>query len=221
MFDDLRAAFHEALENFNRELRRETLPETTDRLLRGMRREIVQEKGELTLLEEQLQKAQADARREEELARTCLRRERLARDIGDEETADVAEEHAAKHLGHSRVLDKKARAMQEELELRRRNVDDMIDKFTDARRQRDVLIATVGRTGARESFSSADDLFDELDRVAEKIEGDGHMADAAAAMDAEGPTRLERDGGIDPALADDGAQLDAALAELKRRMGKS
>jgi phage shock protein A len=221
MFDDLRAAFHEALENFNRELRRETLPDTTDRLLRGMKQEIVQEKGELATLEEQLRKAEADSRREGELALTCRRRERMALGIGDEETAGVAAEHAAKHEGHQRVLEKKARAIEEELELRRRNVDDMIDKFTDARRQRDALIATVGRTSARQSFSTAEDLFDELDRVAEKIEGEGHRADAAATIDMDGPADLEPEGGFDSPPADDGAQLDAALAELKRRMGES
>jgi len=220
MFDDLRAAFHEALENFNRELRRESLPETADQLLRGMKREITQEKAEIAGLEEQLHKARTDSRREEDLASTCRRRERMARDIGDDETAAVAAEHAMKHEGHHAVLERKAQAIEEELELRRRNVNDMIDKFTDARHQRDALIATVGSTTARTTFATAADLFDELDRMAERIEGEGHANDAATTTDLPEPGHVGADTEPDSVPIDDGAQLDAALAELKRRMGK-
>ena len=36
MFDDLRSAFREAYENFNKELNREHVPETVNRLIGGL-----------------------------------------------------------------------------------------------------------------------------------------------------------------------------------------
>jgi phage shock protein A len=239
VFDDLRAAFREALDNFNNELRRENVSETTDRLLLGMKNEIADEKVQLKELESQLDTAVASSERERDLGATCRRREKMARTIGDDETADLAAQHAAKHEGHHTLLEKKAVAIREEIEFRRRNVDEMIDKFSEAKERRDALSATAGRTGARKSFSDADDLFSELDRMAEKIEGKHRHEDAAEALDA-----LERD--LDSAAGDDlghdldheydydtgpeeappapvreELDVDAALAELKRRMGQS
>jgi len=223
MFEDLRAAFREALDNFNKELRRENVSETTDRLLVGMKNEIADEKVQVRELESQLEKAIAGAEREGEAAATCRRREKMARDIGDEETAALAGQHAVKHEGHQALLVKKAQAMREELEFRRRNVDEMIDKFTEAKEKRDALTATTGRSSARRSLSEADDLFGELDRMAEKIEGTRRQGDAAEALDA-----LDLDGDEneyhvrldDEAPPREELDVDAALAELKRRMGQ-
>jgi phage shock protein A len=223
VFEDLRAAFREALDNFNKELRRENVSETTDRLLIGMKNEIADEKVQIRDLDAQLEKAVAGAEREKAAAATCRRREKMARDIGDEETATLAAEHAVKHEGHQALLVKKAEAMREELEFRRRNVDEMIDKFTEAKEKRDALTATTGRSSARQSISEADDLFGELDRMAEKIEGERRQGDAAEALDA-----LDLDGDDSEyhvRLDDEPPQreeldVDAALAELKRRMGE-
>ncbi len=222
MFDDLRAAFREALENFNRELNRDQVPETVDRLLVGMRNEIVDEKAEIKGLEAQLEKAEAQAAREAENARTCRRREDMARQIDDEETAALAVQHAEKHEGHHALLLKKAAAMREELDFRRRTLQEMTAKFEEARTKRDALSATAGRTGARESFAEADDLFGELDRMAAKIEGEDARAEAAEILDS-----LDLDGGPDYHVELDDEpppreklDVDAALAELKRRMGQ-
>ncbi|HET9948763.1 MAG TPA: hypothetical protein VFQ22_07565 [Longimicrobiales bacterium] len=220
MFEDLRAAFREALENFNRELRRDQVPETVDRLLSGMRKEIVAEKAEVAGLEQQLEKTQAEIVREQENGETCRRRERMARDIGDQETADIAARQAVKHESRHAVLVKKAQALGEELELRRGTVREMMERFEEARSRRDALGATAGRTEARRTFQEADDLFAELDRMAEKVEGERARGDAAEMLDA-----LDDDGASDlrisldeePSRPND-AELDAALAELKRRM---
>jgi hypothetical protein len=171
MFEDLRAAFREALDNFNRELRRENVSETADRLLFGMKREITDEKVQVADLESQLEKTVAESQREKDLGATCRRREKMARQIGDEETASLAAQHAAKHEGHHVLLENKAVALREELAFRRRNVDEMIDQFSAAKQKRDALAATAGRSGARSTFTDADDLFGELDRMADKIEG--------------------------------------------------
>lgn len=222
MFDDLRDAFREALDNFNKELKREQVPETVDRLLVGMRDEIVGEKAQIAGLEEQLEKASAQTRLEAERGATCRRREELARRIGDEETATLAAEHAIKHEGHQALLQKKGDAIREELEFRRRTADEMVAKFEEARGKRDALSATAGRSSARDSFAEADDLFGELDRMAQKIEGEGSRAEAAEILDS-----LDHDGDSDYHVelddqppAREELDVDAALAELKRRMGE-
>jgi phage shock protein A len=227
MFEDLRAAFREALDNFNKELRRENVSETADRLLVGMKREIADEKVQVRELESQLEKALAQSSREQEAGATARRREKMARSIGDEETASVAAQHAAKHEGHHALLEKKAAAIREEIEFRKKNVDEMIDKFTEAKQKRDALSATAGRTGARRSFAEADDLFGELDRMADKIEGERRRGEAAEALDDLDLDLDESDRGpdyhvrLDEPPPREELDVDAALAELKRRMGQS
>jgi len=224
MFEDLRAAFREALDNFNKELRRENVSETADRLLLGMKSEIVDEKARVRDLESELDRALSEARREKELGATCRRREKMALAIGDEETATVAAQHAVKHEGHNALLDRKAATLREELEFRRKNVDEMIEQFSTAKQKRDELSATAGRAGARKTFTEADDLFGELDRMAEKIDGERRRGEAAEALG-----DLDLDGGEsdnhvnldDPPRAEPELDVDSALAELKRRMGRS
>lgn len=222
MFEDLRAAFREALDNFNRELRRENVSETADRLLVGMKNEIADEKVQIRELEAQLEKALAGVRREQDAGATARRREKMAREIADEETAAIAAQHAAKHEGHHALLEKKAAAIAEEIEFRRGNVDEMIEKFSEAKQKRDALSATAGRASARGSFAEADDLFGELDRMAEKIEGERRQGDAAEALDdldlGDDDYHVRLDEAPPPREALD---VDEALAELKRRMGQS
>jgi len=217
MFEDLRTAFREALENFNKELKRDQVPETVDRLLGGMKDEITDEKAEIRGVEDQLEKARRELAHEKELAATCRRRERMAREIGDEETAGVAVEHAVKHEGHLTVLEKKVAALGEELAYRRKAVDEMLEKFTEARRKREELSATAGRKSARDSLSEADDLFSELDRMAEKIEGERVRGEAAEELD-ESASDFKLSLDEDPPTEE--LDVDSALAELKRRMGR-
>ena len=222
MFEDLRDAFKEALDNFNKELKRDRVPETVDRLLVGMRNEIVDEKAQVAGLEKQLEQALAQAKLEAERGQTCRRREEMARRVPDDDTADLAAQHAVKHEGHHALLLKKAEAIREELEFRKGTVKEMMARFDEARTQRDALSATSGRSSARESFAQADDLFGELDRMAEKIEGERSKGEAAEILDS-----LDLDGDSDYHVElDDEApepeelDVDAALAELKRRMGQ-
>ena len=224
MFDDLRAAFREALDNFNKELKRDQVPETVDRLLGGMKSQLADELAEVRGLEAELEKATAASAREKDAGDTCRRREQMARGIGDEETAALAVQHALKHEGHHAVLERKAQAIREELDFRRKTVAEMTAQLNDAIEKRGALGATTGRTGARQSIAEADDLFSELDRMAEKMTGESRRADAAEAL---GSLDLESDEIIDydvtlndPPPPREPLDVDAALAELKRRMGK-
>ena len=221
MFEDLRAAFREALDNFNKELNRDQVSETADKLLIGMKNEIADEKAQVAGLADQLEKTRTQIERLEKDAATARRRGDLAKEIEDNETVALAAEYAAKAEGHRLVLEKKAAALAEELDFRQRTVDEMYERFHEAKEKRATLAATSGRAGARDSISAAEDLFDELDRMAEKIEGTRARAEAAEAfseldldessefsIDLDEPPREELD-------------VDAALAELKRRMSES
>ncbi len=214
MFDNLRRAFKDAIQNFNRELARDQIPETVDALLKGMEREIVASKVGLESLKEQFAKARDAARAEGQEAETCRRREAMARKIGDEETAEIAARYAEKHGSRQHVLSEKARAIQAELRLRESEFQEMLKQVKEARANRDNLAAQAGRSQARDSIRETDDLFQDLDRMADKINSrDAHARDRdplnAGPASAEAWDRSRRED-----------EIDARLDELKRRMGR-
>ncbi|MDH3270699.1 MAG: hypothetical protein OEN56_05165 [Gemmatimonadota bacterium] len=219
MFEDLRNAFKEALDNFSKELNRDQVSETADKLLVGMRNEIVDEKAQVSGLEDQIAKATSDIERLSKEAATARRRETMALAIDDPETAKLAAQYAVKVENHREVLRKKVTALEEELAFRSETLKGMYAQFEDAKEKRAALKATTGRSGARETLSAADDLFAELDRMAEKIEGTEASAEAAEAFsdidfDEGSEFRIELDESEGPEELD----VDAALEELKRRM---
>jgi len=221
MFEDLRSAFREAYENFNKELNREHVPETVNLLIGGMVDEITDVKNEVANLKSQIEKALSEAEEEKAEAVTCRRRERMAREIGDSKTADLAAKFAEKHEEHQQLLEQKAKALKAELDFRREEVEEMMEKVKEAQAKRDSLSATAGRSGARESISAADDLFSELDRMAETIDDERAKGKAAEAFSDLDLGSEQSDYHIDlneaPLPEPD---YDTRLAELKRRMGQ-
>jgi len=222
MFEDLRSAFKEALDNFNKELSRDQVSETADKLLIGMKNEIADEKAQVAGLDDQLRKTLEQIDRLEKDIETARRREEMARGIDDDETVRLAADWTTKAEGQRAILIKKATALKEEFDFRSRTVEEMYERFHEAKSKREALSATTGRSGARESISVADDLFDELDRMAEKIEGTDAQAQAAQAFD---ELDLEDQGSelrvdLDAAPPNRELDVDAALEELKRRMGE-
>ena len=217
MFENLRNAFREAVDNFNKELNRDQVPDVVDGLLRQMHEEATDAKAQLYTLEEQIKKAIQLSEMEEKEAKTCRRREEMARRIGDEETASVAAEYAEKHDKRREIQARKALALREELELKRGEVEDMMVKLKEAKAKRESLSATSGRAGARNSLGAAADLFSELDRMAEKIEDADHQREAEEDL-------LSEFGHLDSSSPPRGPspeeEAEARLRELKRRMGK-
>lgn len=220
MFDNLRNAFREAIDNFQKELNREQVPENVDKLLKGMVDETADAKVRLKELETDLARAEAEAAAEKKQAETALRRGQMAESIGDAETVEVARKFAEKHARRQIVLEQKAEALKKEIGIRTAEIEEMMASIKKARAQRDSLAATAGRTGARESLGAADDLFAELDRMAEKIGDDEAQADAARAfddLDLGGDDELHVDFDRPTPRASE-ADVDARLEELKRRM---
>jgi hypothetical protein len=214
MFDNLRDAFREAVSNFKDELGRDEVPEAVDSLLKGMQIEVTDSQTHVKSLEAQIKRALQLAEMEKKEGATCRRREEMAMEIKDEETARVAREFAEKHEQKRSIQEQKALALKKELDVRRAEVAEMLEKLKEAQKQRDALAATAGRTSARNSLSEADDLFSELDRIAEKM-SDGQQRQEAY------QDLLEEFGAEDirpeePPVAD----VDRRLEELKRKMGK-
>jgi len=217
MFENLRDAFREAVDNFNKELNREHVPDVVDGLLRQMHEEVTDTKAQLYTLEEQIKKAIQLSEMEGKEADTCRRREDMARRIGDEETAGVAGEYAEKHEKRREIQARKALALREELELKRGEVEEMMVKLKEAKVKRESLSATTGRAEARNTLGEAADLFSELDRMAEKIEGADHRREAEEDLlaefgDLESPPP--------PSGPSPEEEAEARLRELKRRMGE-
>ena len=214
MFDNLRDAFREAVSNFKDELGRDEVPEAVDSLLKGMQIEVTDSQTHVKSLEAQIKRALQLAEMEKKEAATCRRREEMAMEIKDEETARVAREFAEKHEQKQSIQEQKALALKKELDVRRAEVAEMLEKLKEAQKQRDALAATAGRTSARNSLSEADDLFSELDRIAEKMSDGQHRQEAYQDLLEEfGPEDIRPE---EPPVAD----VDRRLEELKRKMGK-
>lgn len=217
MFDDLRNAFREAVQNFKDELDRDSVPENVDRLLAGMVDEVTDARARHKGLEAELEETRRRVSREEQQVATNQRREKLARDIGDEETARLAGEYAERHQKRLGVFRQKAAALQQEVTLLGAEVEEMMEKVKEARERRSALAAEAGRSGARDSLSEAGDLFDAFDRMEDRIAGDEAEASAA-----EGFASEFDDLSVDPHAPPRRPEVDvdARLEELKRRMGE-
>ena len=217
MFDNLRQAFREAVDNFKNELARDDVPEAVSRLLREMKREAADTKAEIRRLEEAIRSAIERAEKEKSEGETCRRREKLALDISDEDTARVAREYAEKHEHRRSVLQHKALALKDELDMREEEFREMVEAIKEADKNRDTLAATAGRASARNSIDEADDLFSQLDRIADEIGADDARWEASSEVDDlldDGPDRFES--GPEPVDID----VDARLEALKRAMGE-
>lgn len=218
MFDSLRQAFREAVDNFRTELNRDAVPETADRLIRAMERELVEARLILERLDEQIAGTRQEVEAEAEALRACLRRETLARGIGDGETEEVARTFARRHLQRKDLLEEKLRVLERERVDRGEEVDGMLQELKGARVRREAMAASTGTTSARERLREADDLFGDLDRMAERIEDLGHQATAAEAMDGGAGAGGFSRRGDSPPSASELPDLDERLRILKERM---
>lgn len=207
MFESLREAFSRALENFQSELNRDRIPDAADRLLRAMKAELIELQKQAAELEAELSAVAEEAANERRAAETCLRREEMAAKIGDQDTASVAREFAGKHLQRHEILSDKSSVLSRELEERRGNLEELVRQFKEARLRRESLSATHGLSGARDAMQEAGDLFEEMDRMAERVSDTAAQAEAARSLDLDArPSHAES------------SDLDARLDALKKRM---
>lgn len=127
VFDEFKRAWSQAVENFWREL---NVDEPDGR---GVYREIARARGQLERLESEIGETRQRVAEEKEQVEACIRRERMARAIGDAETARLAAEYRDRHEERAAVLGRKLEALEAERRLCRRDLDDMERALQDGR----------------------------------------------------------------------------------------
>ena len=166
-----------------------------DRVLAGMREELIE--------------ARARFKKREEEVGDYERRLEALRERGDVDPAQLEE------------LEREVARRRAEMEEERRAVEEMSERFREAVRRRDVLVARDRRTRASETMREAgQEEVRDFERFEERVEEDAHRVEA----DREVEEALEDGPGAGPETEEleetfRDARADEQLRELKRRMG--
>jgi phage shock protein A len=210
MLHDLKKMFSQAWDSFTTEVGKRDPEDHIAGLLGAMRREMVEVRAQVPLLEQNYKAAILELERERKRLEDTERRGAMAQRINDAETVQVAEEFAEKHRRRVAVLEEKVRAAKAEWELRQQESQEMMVKYKEAETNRFALLGELRRQGARARIDSAGGgpLGDDFDRFAQKIDDDAAYGDALRDLEGGDAPR--------PSPASD---VDARLEELKRRMG--
>ena len=211
MLTDLKKLFARTWDAFTAEAGRREPEDQVAELLSAMRREMVDARATLPLLQENIAAAERELARERTALDDAVRRGGLAQKIDDAETVRVAAEFADRHRRRIAVLEEKVRAARAEHELRGLEVQDMMRRYKEADLNRFALLNEMRRAQAgqrlRQAGAATDDDFA---RATDRIESEAAYSDA-----------LDELSGMDPApprpsSADD---VEERLREMKRRMG--
>lgn len=124
MFEDWKQAWRQAVENFQREVAEGSPADAAPRV-KAMEREVASANGALLRLDEEIRRTRREVEAEAEAERVCRRRERLARDVADDETVRVAADFAARHAQRAAVLNRKLEVLIDEHALLERDLDTM------------------------------------------------------------------------------------------------
>ncbi len=216
MLDDLKNLFSKTWDAFQAEAGRSEPEDQVAELLSAMRREMVEARATVPLLEEAVASARSALERERRALVDVERRRGLAERIDDAETVRVADEFAARHRARIAVLEDKVRAAEAERDLRKREVAEMSRQYKDADANRFALLARLRTTRAQGRMGAAlgDDAppFADLGRMGDTLGDRARYADALDELeDLDSPPPPPR-----PTAAD----MEERLRELKRRMGQ-
>lgn len=123
MLDDLKKAWHQAVENFWQELRAEE--EGPEGQLTAMQRQIASARHEERRLDGEVARCRNLRDAELREVEVCRRREAMAREIEDTETVAVAQRFAVRHQEKADVLERKLQVFEAEKEILRREIAEM------------------------------------------------------------------------------------------------
>lgn len=217
MFKKMREAIESALSALEGRTGDSTR-EDVERLLDGMREELIETKARIPVLEADLEKLQLAHDREVKQADDCHRRAVQAQQIGDEETVEVALRFEAKHRVAVDVWVQKLEAARADLALQRQTVGEMTEQLKEARARKDMLAIQSRRAGSTERMRGGGrSSVDEFDRLADAIEREGDLGAAGLEVEDDLGGDYGRGGARRAGLSkEDLAELQ--LEELKRRM---
>ncbi len=140
MFERLRDAVRVALEAA-------TPPRDLRDLARQMREAVVEAKLAVADTRDAVARTERELAAEQQRLADAERRGRLAAEIQDQETMEVAQRFAAKHRARASVLDKKLAALKDELALFERELGEMQAQL--ARAERDRPLSEAERSAER------------------------------------------------------------------------
>lgn len=121
VFDELKRAWRQAVSNFWEELE----GADRDERARGAYTEVARVRRQRDELEAAIGDTRQRLDHENGQVEACVRRERLAREIDDGETARIAGEYAARHRERAEVLSRKLEALEAERGLCVRDLGEM------------------------------------------------------------------------------------------------
>src|SRR5882724_4939343 len=150
-----------------------------------MREAVVEAKLAVGETREAVARTERDLTQERQRLADAERRGRLASEIQDQETVDVAQRFAAKHRERVEVLEKKLAALQGELALYERELGDMQGQL--ARAERDRPLSEAERSAERawrdlQAAGGSRDEMDLLDRAAREAAADRQLRELKKKM---------------------------------------
>ncbi len=153
-------------------------PDSRERLSR-MRDAVIDARAALEGMREGVAKSDRQLTAERRHLADAERRGRMAAQIGDQETADVAEQFTAKHRERVRVLEDKLEAQRAELALAERELDEMKSQLKKAAGSSGAESAwreIEAAGGVRPDTDVKDELLQsQLDRAAKEAEAEARL----------------------------------------------
>ena len=169
MFREFKRAWKQAVDNFWQELEGDAADGTG-----AAYREVARVRNQLDELERAITETRQRLAHETDQVDVCVRRQEMAEEIGDAETARVAAEYRERHSERASVLEQKLDALEAERRLCRRDLDEM-EKALQAGRVRSAReqLEDLDRHPSEDAFrdleesektQSAEERLDELKR---------------------------------------------------------
>ncbi len=189
-----------------------------------MRKELIDTKARIPVLESQVEKLHLAHDREVKKADDCHRRAVQAQTIADDETVEVALRFEAKHRVAVEVWVQKIEAAEADLGMQRQTASEMTEQLKEARSNREVLEIRTRRARRHRTHASGRSSVDELDRLADELERGDDLGAAERAVEREldptyGADEFDRDLGdaARPSMSRE-ERAERQLEELKRQM---
>jgi hypothetical protein len=177
MFEDWKRAWRQAVENFQREVHDGTPGAPPS--VRAMERELMSAAGALSKLDDEIRRTRATVESELREEQVCRRREGLARNVDDVETARIAAEFGDRHAERAAVLTRKLTALEEERSLLARDVEAMRVLVAKAAAE----VSTGAATGSFGSYTTGSASDTEGDRDFSRLERDARERAAAERLE--------------------------------------
>ncbi|NIP81374.1 MAG: hypothetical protein GWM90_20030 [Gemmatimonadetes bacterium] len=159
MFREFKRAWRQAVENFWAELEAGEAGTASG----GAYAEIARVRNQMDALDGEIGDCRQAIAHERDQLEACVRRERMATDIGDAETARIAAEYGARHRERADVLNRKLDALEAERGLCRRDLDEM-ERALQEGRVRDPAVPELEDLNAHPQEHEFRDL-EETDRA--------------------------------------------------------